>query len=74
MIYTLIINLFISNLIVDLIYDFNIESLQFKPLNCSKCLGFWLGLTSILYTDPVSAITIASASYLINKILSNFIA
>lgn len=73
-IYLITLSLALSHIIVDFVNDLMI--LQMKPFNCTKCLSFWLGLIICLLVLPLGSIevlVIPSASYLINKIIDNYI-
>lgn len=35
---------------------------QTKLLNCSKCLGFWVGFIYFIFTNPISFTTLLLAS------------
>lgn len=68
----IVINVFVSNAIADVIDENEITALDWKPLNCNKCLAFWLGLTVIIFTPVVTTLLVASASYMINKIINKY--
>lgn len=67
----IIINVFVSNAVADVIDENEITALDWKPLNCSKCLAFWLGLFTIPLIG-IQALVISSACYMINKIINKY--
>lgn len=68
----MIIILFFSRLIPDLILEWDIEKLEFKPLNCPKCLGFWISMITIPFVGIYQGILITAVVYIANKIMNMY--
>lgn len=68
----MIIILFVSRLIPDLIYEWEINKLEFKPINCPKCLGFWISMATIPFLGLYQGILITAVVYIANKIMNMY--